>query len=263
MSRAQEEFARSLEATLVRPTATVADVDPARGERAGARVRGGGRPAAARRRRRAHGSGGARCAWSRRWDCRSAPRVAAATGGELRAGGRRRRGHPRCRRLAAAARQRRLPGRARRARAGSRRSERRRAGGPARRRAGGDRDVLPGARGLATGCAAGAGPPGCDGAVCATGLGPEGATPAAIEALRAELSAERRRQGSGRHPVARRRAARAGRGCGSARCRRSGRPPGRVRRGRHRPAAPARGRVGSRPWETSRAGRHGCSSRWC
>jgi deoxyribose-phosphate aldolase len=30
---------------------------------------------------------------------------------------------------------------------------------------------------------------GCDGVVCATGLGPEGATPAAIEALRAELSA--------------------------------------------------------------------------
>ncbi len=29
---------------------------------------------------------------------------------------------------------------------------------------------------------------GCDGVVCATGLGPEGATPAAIEALRAELS---------------------------------------------------------------------------
>ena len=28
---------------------------------------------------------------------------------------------------------------------------------------------------------------GCDGVVCATGLGPEGATPAAIEALRAEL----------------------------------------------------------------------------
>ena len=32
---------------------------------------------------------------------------------------------------------------------------------------------------------------GCDGVVCATGLGPEGATPAAIEALRAELSPER------------------------------------------------------------------------
>jgi deoxyribose-phosphate aldolase len=31
---------------------------------------------------------------------------------------------------------------------------------------------------------------GCDGVVCATGLGPEGATPAAIEALRAELSPE-------------------------------------------------------------------------
>jgi deoxyribose-phosphate aldolase len=30
---------------------------------------------------------------------------------------------------------------------------------------------------------------GCDGVVCATGLGPEGATPAAIEALRAELPA--------------------------------------------------------------------------
>ena len=30
---------------------------------------------------------------------------------------------------------------------------------------------------------------GCDGAVCATGLGPEGATPAAIRALRAELPA--------------------------------------------------------------------------
>jgi deoxyribose-phosphate aldolase len=29
---------------------------------------------------------------------------------------------------------------------------------------------------------------GCDGVVCATGLGPEGATPAAIEALRAELA---------------------------------------------------------------------------
>jgi deoxyribose-phosphate aldolase len=29
---------------------------------------------------------------------------------------------------------------------------------------------------------------GCDGVVCATGLGPEGATPAAISALRAELS---------------------------------------------------------------------------
>ena len=28
---------------------------------------------------------------------------------------------------------------------------------------------------------------GCDGVVCATGLGPEGATPAAIEALSAEL----------------------------------------------------------------------------
>ena len=31
---------------------------------------------------------------------------------------------------------------------------------------------------------------GCDGVVCATGLGPEGATPAAIEALRAELPPE-------------------------------------------------------------------------
>jgi deoxyribose-phosphate aldolase len=30
---------------------------------------------------------------------------------------------------------------------------------------------------------------GCDGVVCATGLGPEGATPAAIDALRAELPA--------------------------------------------------------------------------
>jgi deoxyribose-phosphate aldolase len=30
---------------------------------------------------------------------------------------------------------------------------------------------------------------GCDGVVCATGLGPEGATPAAIEALRSELTA--------------------------------------------------------------------------
>ena len=63
----------------------------------------------------------------------------------------------------------------------------RRAGGPPHRGARGDRDVLPPARGVAPGARL-AQAAGCDGVVCATGLGPEGATPAAIAALRAELS---------------------------------------------------------------------------
>ena len=46
---------------------------------------------------------------------------------------------------------------------------------------------------------------GCDGVVCATGLGPEGATPAAIAALRGELprrtASSRRRAASARSPT--------------------------------------------------------------
>ena len=217
----------------------VADVTGFGGRRAGARVRGGRRAAAARRDGARTGRAGRRCAWCAAvglpFGAEGAGAIAAACaqavgdGADvldvvvslpLLANG----DFPAARDELAAA--------VAAANAAA-------PGGPARRRARGDRDLLPGAArpgGWPRGWWQAAG---CDGVVCATGLGPEGATPAAIEALRAELPPERRRQGAGRHPVARRRAARARRGCGSARRRRSGGPAGRVRGGRQRPAAPS------------------------
>ena len=137
-----------------------------------------------------------------------------------------------------------FPARARRARGRRRRGRRRRARGAPHRRARGDRDVLPGARGLAPGGAAGAGrrlrrrrlrhrarPRGRDAG------GDRGAARRAV--------AGRRRQGAGRHPRARRCAARARRGRRPARRRRSGEPARRARRRRRPPdgAVRRRGRL--------------------
>ena len=91
-------------------------------------------------------------------------------------------------------------------RAGGRRGRRGRRGPrrTAHRRASRDRGVLPqpAAWRLAARMAASAG---CDGVVCATGLGPEGATPAAIDALRARAArraaSSRRRAASARWPT--------------------------------------------------------------
>ena len=91
---------------------------------------------------------------------------------------------------------------------------------------------------------------GCDGVVCATGLGPEGATPEAIAALRRRVARRGRRQGPGRHPLAGGRAACAG--CGRRPAGRHRSRPGCSRSSRRRPrrggaALPPRGNLRPAP----------------
>ena len=191
---------------------------------------GGCHPAARRRRARTVGRGAVRAVRSTEGAAALAPSCAQAVGDILDVV------------VSLRARQRRLPGRARRARAG------RNTTAPEGRRVV-VRAVMedplwsprPGdwLRGWCR--------PPCDGVVCATGLGPEARDSCRDGACRApSCQPESVVKAQGSIGAAAPTAARAGSGCGSARCRRSRpRPAGRVHGGRPRPAAPSCRRVGS------------------